>query len=215
VEKPFTNLEYTGINRVRVEQMEARLKEDILMEASRYGNKILVTDELPDGQMVDQWEPVSTDSLKTLLEVYEELQAEGYLVDYERVPITDEKSPKETDFDLLIRKISQADINTEIIFNCQMGRGRTTTGMVIATLVYFKRTGASGTSSSPTAQLAKKHVRREYNKCSFSELYVIRKKKLNWGYLIIESFTFIPLLEYQIYKYFICHREMKHYRLAQ
>jgi hypothetical protein len=69
VEKPFTNLEYTGINRVRVEQMEARLKEDILMEASRYGNKILVTDELPDGQMVDQWEPVSTDSLKTLLEV--------------------------------------------------------------------------------------------------------------------------------------------------
>ncbi|CAA7030575.1 unnamed protein product [Microthlaspi erraticum] len=143
VEKPFTNLEYTGINRVRVEQMEARLKEDILMEASRYGNKILVTDELPDGQMVDQWEPVSTDSLKTLLEVYEELQAEGYLVDYERVPVTDEKSPKETDFDTLIRKISQADINTEIIFNCQMGRGRTTTGMVIATLVYFKRTGAS------------------------------------------------------------------------
>lgn len=143
VEKPFTNLEYTGINRVRVEQMEARLKEDILMEASRYGNKILVTDELPDGQMVDQWEPVSTDSLKTLLEVYEELQAEGYLVDYERVPVTDEKSPKETDFDALIKKISQADINTEIIFNCQMGRGRTTTGMVIATLVYFKRTGAS------------------------------------------------------------------------
>ncbi|CAN8267845.1 unnamed protein product [Cochlearia groenlandica] len=144
VEKPYTNLEYTGINRVRVEQMEARLKEDILMEASRYGNKILVTDELPDGQMVDQWEPVSTDSLKTLLEVYKELQAEGYLVDYERVPVTDEKSPKETDFDTLIRKISQADINTEIIFNCQMGRGRTTTGMVIATLVYFKRTGASG-----------------------------------------------------------------------
>lgn len=102
----------------------------------RYGNKILVTDELPDGQMVDQWEPVSTDSLKTLLEVsfgmiinmfdtdhapfnvismsfffaytllwtqvYEELQAEGYLVDYERVPVTDEKSPKETDFDVLV-----------------------------------------------------------------------------------------------------------------
>lgn len=36
---------------------------------SRYGNKILVTDELPDGQMVDQWEPVSCDSVKTPLEV--------------------------------------------------------------------------------------------------------------------------------------------------
>jgi hypothetical protein len=82
--------------------MEARLKEDILMEAARYGNKILVTDELPDGQMVDQWEPVSCDSVKTPLEVYEELQVEGYLVDYERVPVTDEKSPKETDFDILV-----------------------------------------------------------------------------------------------------------------
>jgi hypothetical protein len=34
--------------------------------------------------------------------VYESLQAEGYQVDYERIPITDEKSPKERDFDLLV-----------------------------------------------------------------------------------------------------------------
>ncbi|KAJ1425575.1 Protein-tyrosine phosphatase-like [Sesbania bispinosa] len=144
VERPFSNLEYTGINRERVEQMEARLKEDILMEAARYGNKILVTDELPDGQMVDQWESVACNSVKTPLEVYQELQVEGYLVDYERVPITDEKSPKELDFDILVQKISQADVKTQIIFNCQMGRGRTTTGMVIATLVYLNRIGASG-----------------------------------------------------------------------
>ncbi|KAK4766546.1 hypothetical protein SAY87_008188 [Trapa incisa] len=144
VEKPFSNLEYTGINRDRVEQMEERLKEDVMVEASRYGNKILVTDELPGGQMVDQWEPVSCDSVKTPLEVYQELQLEGYLVDYERVPITDEKSPKEQDFDILVDKVSQADISTDIIFNCQMGRGRTTTGMVIATLVYLNRIGASG-----------------------------------------------------------------------
>lgn len=144
VERPFSNLEYTGINRVRVEQMEARLKEDILGEAARYANKILVTDELPDGQMVDQWEPISENSVQTPLEVYEELKGEGYLVDYERVPITDEKSPKEQDFDLLVHGVSQADVNTEIVFNCQMGRGRTTTGMVIATLVYLNRTGASG-----------------------------------------------------------------------
>nr|CAD1841606.1 unnamed protein product [Ananas comosus var. bracteatus] len=153
---PFSNLEYTGINRARVEQME-------------FGNKILVTDELPDGQMVDQWELVLVDSVKTPLEVYEELQREGYLIDYERIPITDEKSPKERDFDNLygepiidkfqalglvivkfcsksrkVHRISQADIETEIVFNCQMGRGRTTTGMVIATLVYLNRIGASG-----------------------------------------------------------------------
>lgn len=34
--------------------------------------------------------------------MYEELQVEGYLVDYERVPVTDEKSPKEQDFDILV-----------------------------------------------------------------------------------------------------------------
>ncbi|XP_021769913.1 paladin-like isoform X2 [Chenopodium quinoa] len=144
VERPFSNLEYTGINRDRVEDMESRLKEDILLEAARYGNKILVTDELPDGQMVDQWEPVTCDSVKTPLEVYEELKIEGYLVNYERVPVTDEKSPKESDFDVLVNKISQVDLSTEVIFNCQMGRGRTTTGMVIATLIYFNRIGASG-----------------------------------------------------------------------
>ncbi|KAK3404221.1 hypothetical protein EUGRSUZ_K00541 [Eucalyptus grandis] len=93
-EKPLSNLELTGINRDRVEQMEDRLKEDIMMEAARYGNKILVTDELPDHQIVDQWEPVSHDSVKTPLEVsyvYQELHDEGYLVDYERVPLTDER----------------------------------------------------------------------------------------------------------------------------
>lgn len=34
--------------------------------------------------------------------MYEELQVEGYLVDYERVPITDEKPPEEADFDSLV-----------------------------------------------------------------------------------------------------------------
>ncbi|KAL9994668.1 putative protein-tyrosine phosphatase [Helianthus debilis subsp. tardiflorus] len=144
VERPFSNLEYTGINRARVEQMEDRLKEDILLEAARYGNKILVTDELPDGQMVDQWESVTPESVKTPLQVYMELQTKQFLVDYERIPVTDEKSPKEQDFDTLVDRISRADLKTEIIFNCQMGRGRTTTGMVIATLIYFNRIGASG-----------------------------------------------------------------------
>ncbi|KAK9747553.1 hypothetical protein RND81_02G000100 [Saponaria officinalis] len=144
VERPFSNLEYTVCTMDRVEDMESRLQEDILLEAARYGNKILVTDELPDGQMVDQWEPVTIDSVKTPLQVYEELKVEGFLVNYERVPVTDEKSPKESDFDTLVDKISQEELDTEIIFNCQMGRGRTTTGMVIATLIYFNRIGASG-----------------------------------------------------------------------
>ncbi|CAI9276282.1 unnamed protein product [Lactuca saligna] len=101
--------------------------------STRYGNKILVTDELPDGQIVDEWEPV-----------YLEIQTRKFLVDYERIPATDEKSPKEHDFDTLVDRISRADLKTEIIFNCQMGHGLITTGMVIATLIYLNRIGASG-----------------------------------------------------------------------
>lgn len=57
-----------------------------------------------------------------------------------------------------VRKISQVDINTEIIFNCQMGRGRTTTGMVIATLVYLNRVGASGSIVILCAQINVKRL---------------------------------------------------------
>lgn len=35
----------------------------------RYANKIMVSDELPDGQMIDQWEPVGPNSIQTPFEV--------------------------------------------------------------------------------------------------------------------------------------------------
>ena len=35
----------------------------------RYSNKIMVSDELPDGQMIDQWEPIGPDSVLTPHEV--------------------------------------------------------------------------------------------------------------------------------------------------
>ncbi|KAK3197851.1 hypothetical protein Dsin_021266 [Dipteronia sinensis] len=89
--------------------------------------------------MVEQWR-------EKMNWVYKEIQVEGYIVDYERVPVIDEKSPKEMEFDILVDKISQADINTEVIFNSKMGRGRTTTRMVIAMLIYLNRIGSSGIS---------------------------------------------------------------------
>lgn len=37
---------------------------------TRYGNTILLTDELPNGQMVDEWEAITEKTVKTSLEVY-------------------------------------------------------------------------------------------------------------------------------------------------
>jgi len=63
----------------------------------------------------------------------------GYEVEYTRVPVTDEKAPKEKDFALLMRRLWNPPEGAALIFNCQMGRGRTSTGMIIASLLQLRR----------------------------------------------------------------------------
>jgi len=62
---------------------------------------------------------------------------------------TDEQAPIPEVFDhllLLVWKQNQASSpGAQAIFNCQMGRGRTTTGMVIAVLLYLVRSHRSST----------------------------------------------------------------------
>lgn len=72
-DKPFANLEYTGIDRERVEAMEARLKLDVLQESARYGAQILVAEEDDQFQVVQAWQPVSEADVQTPAEVYREL----------------------------------------------------------------------------------------------------------------------------------------------
>lgn len=139
VERPYKNmLEYTGIDRERVERMEARLKEDILRESERYQGAIMVIHETDDGQIFDAWEHVSLDVVQTPLEVFRCLENDGFPIKYARVPITDGKAPKSSDFDTLALNISLASKDTAFVFNCQMGRGRTTTGTVIACLLKLR-----------------------------------------------------------------------------
>lgn len=111
------------------------------------------------------------------------VQSEGYLVEYERLPITDGRAPKNRDLDAIAARVGACDPETAFVFNCQvgspppcslpqsclecsgvlalahiapyahpplcpsplpgfcvlqMGRGRTTTGTVVATLVLVR-----------------------------------------------------------------------------
>lgn len=109
-----------GIYRERVEGMESRLKEDILVEAEKYKGAIMVIHETEDGQIYDAWENVNSDSVKTPLEVFRFLQSEGFPITYARVPITDGKAPKSSDFDTLAANIASASSNTAFVFNCQV-----------------------------------------------------------------------------------------------
>ncbi|XP_023341623.1 paladin isoform X2 [Eurytemora carolleeae] len=75
------------------------------------------------------------EDLITLGGLYSDLKQSGFSLQYARMPIIDEKAPTVGDFDALLEMLRVADDNTACVFNCQMGKGRTTTGMVIACLI--------------------------------------------------------------------------------
>jgi hypothetical protein len=52
------------------------------------------------------------------------------------------QAPKDSDFELFVRRLWDVPQSTALVFNCQMGRGRTTTGMIIGCLVLLRRMGA-------------------------------------------------------------------------
>lgn len=138
-DKPFANLEYTGIDRDRVEDMEARLKADVLNEASIYNGAVMVAHEDDSFQVIEDWEAVTEVDVQTPADVYSELVKDGYDVEYLRVPITDEKAPKGDDFESLISRCWSPPDGAALMFNCQMGRGRTTTGMTIGCLLHLRK----------------------------------------------------------------------------
>jgi len=77
------------------------------------------------------------EDLVTLSGIYEQLKkTDGNLnLDYARMPIVDEKAPRECDFDAMVEELRTVDTKTACVFNCQMGKGRTTTGMIVACLM--------------------------------------------------------------------------------
>jgi hypothetical protein len=70
-------------------------------------------------------------------------------VRYHRIPIADEAAPEEKDFDQLISAIRSAPPDSAFVFNCQMGRGRTTTGMVCACIMMRASSGKLAAPAVP------------------------------------------------------------------
>jgi hypothetical protein len=59
--------------------MEARLKSDVLREAARYGNQIMVAHEDDNFQVLQIWEAVTEADVQTPLDVYRELAGEAVI----------------------------------------------------------------------------------------------------------------------------------------
>lgn len=88
---PLKNLETTGIARERVEGMENRMKLDVMDELKIYNGRLLLHDEETTEKggfiIVPQWETVPVECVETPDDVFQSIIAEGYMVDYLRIPM--------------------------------------------------------------------------------------------------------------------------------
>ncbi|KAH9467317.1 hypothetical protein MJO28_000112 [Puccinia striiformis f. sp. tritici] len=144
-DQPLENVVTTGVAAAAVEGMEEALKNDVLKEISDRDGRILLHDEVEEnGKFIVTavWETVEQKQIMTPREVFNLMKDEGFLVDYARLPVTDEQAPIPGVFSRLEQRVTRAlesnpedELGAHLVFNCQMGRGRTTTGMVAGMLV--------------------------------------------------------------------------------
>lgn len=112
-----------------------------MVEAAQCGGRLLVTSETstPDGRRSLEQKFVSladgAASVQTPHQVFEQLQAEGFLVTFVRVPLTDGTCPRAADFDLFFSAAAAAGPAAALIYSCQLGGGRTTMGTAIGALL--------------------------------------------------------------------------------
>ena len=79
---------------------------------------------------------LKVESIKGLYEIYANLRENGFpnLATF-RIPITEERSAGESCFDMMVEALKNEPASTPCVFSDQMGRGRTTSGMVTACLI--------------------------------------------------------------------------------
>jgi hypothetical protein len=141
---PYVNVELTGITPERIEAIEAAMQADCVADAAKYNNQFLTHDEITPGVMGGLWEPGTPESIQTLRQIYDNAATKGARVTFVRLPVTDEQMPEIRDFDILVQAllpdiIAASDFpdgeSLSLVFNCQMGRGRTTTGMIVGSML--------------------------------------------------------------------------------
>lgn len=128
---------YTGIAASRLEQMEMRLKGDVLAEGRAHLGRILLHSEGIERDLLPIWETVrDVSTMQDLFALSSPLIQKYPHLEYYRVPITAEEAPEPADFDNLRRILTENEEfslthGAVFIFNCQMGLGRSTMGSVI------------------------------------------------------------------------------------
>lgn len=130
---------YSGITRERLEDMEKRLKADIISESGLYNHRLLVHCESAPGAIYPSWISLASDEgqeVMTMSEIFSALMQVFPSLEYFRLPVTAEEALEPGHCDLIAHLVlEQASHNGYIIFNCQMGASRSTACAVVACLV--------------------------------------------------------------------------------
>lgn len=128
-----------------VEALEERLKGELIGKTINVAEEVVVKG--PDGKPVmengrEKTErvtrpiTVSADNCQTTRDVVDELKTEFPNFEYRRIPLSDEKSPDPAGLDLVRDYINEMSVkygkDSQFVFNCHQGKGRTTTTMVTA-----------------------------------------------------------------------------------
>ncbi len=145
-----------------IEAVESRLKDDILQEAARNGDLFLVHEEDTDGRLIPTWVNVGADSVWTVRELFQSIEAAGWQVDYHRVPIGANQAIENNyvsvgglmlcsglfcayngmrvQLDAYAQIFKRVDPrSTSLVANCGAGVNRTTFAMVAAILIRRKQ----------------------------------------------------------------------------
>ena len=77
-----------------------------------------------------------SNSFPQVKSIYDAMKEKGFpnLVN-QRCPVNEDRAPGEECFDIMIEMLKKEPASTPCIFSDQMGRGRTTLGMIIACLI--------------------------------------------------------------------------------
>ena len=178
--QPYENLVFTGITSKRVEAMERTLCEDATAEFRKFEDKLLIHAESDTGNLMAEWEPVTPSHIMTCHAAYTAAFAAAHKLQesssgddalkfsaaYHRLPITDEQAPPPAIVDTFVALFARSPTDAIFVFNCQMGRGRTTTAMAICAL-WKRRCGLCELKAPPhqTAAAGDVEVRRLWTLC--------------------------------------------------
>ena len=92
----------------------------------RTPRRLLLHTETSDGSVIPIWEEVQPEDVAVLKQIMASRQSGcGIEVQYARIPITAERPPDMSDIRELMELMVRTDfMNTAIVVNCQLGRGR-------------------------------------------------------------------------------------------